>query len=146
MVLVYAISFIDRQILSILAERIKADFGIDDAQLGFLYGTAFAIFYALFGIPLGRLVDHWHRARLMAIGLAFWSLMTLASGFASSLAVLAIARVGVGIGEASASPAAFSMLADYFSERRRALVLAIYSAGLYLGHGASLGCRLLEEG
>jgi MFS family permease len=138
MVLVYAISFIDRQILSILAEHIKADFGIDDAQLGFLYGTAFAIFYALFGIPLGRLVDHWHRARLMALGLAFWSLMTLASGFANSLVVLAIARVGVGIGEASASPAAFSMLADYFAERRRALVMAIYSAGLYLGHGASL--------
>jgi MFS family permease len=138
MVLVYAISFLDRQILSILAESIKADLGVNDAQLGFLYGTAFAVFYTLFGIPLGRLVDHWHRARLMAIGLTIWSLMTLLSGFASSLAVLAIARVGVGIGEASASPAAYSMLADYFPERRRALVLSIYSAGLYLGQAASM--------
>jgi MFS family permease len=138
MVLVYAISFIDRQILSILAERIKADLQVDDAQLGFLYGTAFAIFYTVFGFPLGRLVDHWDRARIMALGLAFWSLMTMLSGFASSLLWLAIARVGVGIGEASASPAAYSMLADYFAERRRALVMAIYSSGIYLGQGLSL--------
>ena len=138
MVIVYAISFIDRQILSILAEHIKRDLRVDDAELGFLYGTAFAIFYTIFGIPLGRLVDGWHRARLMALGLAFWSLMTLLSGFAGSFLMLAIARVGVGIGEATASPAAYSMLADYFPERRRALVMSIYTAGIYLGIGASL--------
>ena len=138
MVLVYAISFIDRQILSILAEHIKRDLQVDDAQLGFLYGTAFAIFYTIFGVPLGRLVDNWHRARLMALGLAFWSLMTLLSGFAGSFLMLAVARIGVGIGEATASPAAYSMLADYFPERRRALVMSIYSAGIYLGIGASL--------
>jgi MFS family permease len=138
MTLVYTLSFIDRQILSILAEKIKRDLGLDDAQLGFLYGTAFAIFYTLFGIPLGRLADNWYRGRLMALGLAVWSAMTAASGLATSYAQLAAARVGVGIGEASASPAAFSMLAGYFPDKRRALAMAIYSSGVYLGMGLSL--------
>jgi MFS family permease len=138
MALVYALNFIDRQILSILAEDIKADLELSDAQLGFLYGTAFAIFYTVFGIPLGRLADNWRRGRLMALGLAVWSTMTALSGFATSYAQLAVARVGVGIGEASASPAAFSMLADYFPRRQRALAMSIYSAGLYLGMGLSL--------
>jgi MFS family permease len=138
MVIVYILNFVDRQILSILAEDIKTDLNLDDAQLGFLYGTAFAIFYTIFGIPLGRLADSWYRGRLMAIGLALWSSMTALSGFASSFGQLAIARVGVGIGEASASPAAFSMLADYFAKEKRALVMSIYSAGLYIGMGLSL--------
>lgn len=138
MTLVYLLSFIDRQILSILAEQIRIDLDLDDAQLGFLYGTAFAIFYALFGIPLGRLADTWRRGRLMAIGLALWSAMTVASGFASSFAQLAIARVGVGVGEASASPAAFSMLGDLFTKQRRALANSIYSSGLFIGMGLSL--------
>ena len=76
LVIVYALNFIDRQILSILAEDIKRDLGLEDAQIGFLYGTAFAVFYALFGIPLGRLADSWYRGRVMAIGLALWSSMT----------------------------------------------------------------------
>lgn len=138
MTLVYTLSFIDRQILSILAEKIKGDLGLDDAQLGFLYGTAFAIFYTLFGIPLGRLADTWYRGRLMAMGLVVWSAMTAASGLASTYAQLAAARVGVGVGEASASPAAFSMLAGYFPDKRRALAMAIYSSGVYLGMGLSL--------
>lgn len=138
MFIVYALNFIDRQILSILAEDIKADLHLSDTQLGYLYGTAFALFYAVFGIPLGRLADSWYRGRLMSIGLAMWSTMTVASGLASSFAQLATFRVGVGIGEAAASPSAFSMLADYFSRQRRALALAIYSAGLYLGMGLSL--------
>lgn len=138
MVLVYILNFVDRQILSILAEEIKADLGLDDAQLGFLYGTAFGIFYALFGIPLGRLADVWYRGRLMAIGLFTWSAMTSLSGLSSSYTQLAAARVGVGIGEASASPAAFSMLAGYFPKERRALAASIYSAGLYIGSGLSL--------
>src|ERR1700733_10152200 len=138
LVLLYTLNFIDRQILSILAEEIKIDLKLDDSQLGFLYGTAFAIFYALFGIPLGRLADTWHRGRLIAIGLATWSLMTVLSGFSSSYAQLAAARVGVGVGEASASPAAFSMLGGYFPASRRALAAAIYSSGVYLGMGLSL--------
>ena len=125
LVLVYIINFIDRQILSILAEDIKKDLGLEDAQIGFLYGTAFAVFYALFGIPLGRLADSWYRGRLMAIGLALWSSMTALSAFANSFTMLAVARIGVGIGEASASPAAYSMISDNFPKEKRAAALSI---------------------
>jgi|HubBroStandDraft_1064217.scaffolds.fasta_scaffold27605_2 MFS family permease len=136
--LVYVLNFIDRNILSILAQDIKASLGLSDAQLGFLYGTAFAIFYALFGIPLGRIADSWNRGRIIAAGLAVWSTMTALSGVAGSYGQLALARIGVGIGEASASPAAYSLLVDYFPARRRALALAIYSSGLFIGGGLSL--------
>ena len=127
LVLVYVLNFVDRQILSILANDIKADLGVDDAFLGFLYGTAFAIFYALFGIPLGKLADSWHRVRLMTIGLGLWSVMTVLSGFAKNAAMLSGARVGVGIGEATASPSAYSLISDWFPARLRATALAIYS-------------------
>ena len=136
--LVYVLNFIDRQIPSILAQDIKASLGLSDAQLGFLYGTAFAIFYSLFGIPLGRLADSWYRGRLIAAGLTLWSTMTVLSGLAGSYGQLALARIGVGIGEASSSPAAYSLLGDYFPARRRALALAIYSSGLFIGAGLSL--------
>ena len=135
---VYLVNFVDRQILSILANDIKADLDLTDAQLGFLYGTAFAIFYALFGIPLGRLADSWNRTRLLAIGLALWSCMTALSGFARNGVALAAARVGVGVGEATASPCAYSLIADWFPQRLRATALAIYSAGLFVGSGLSL--------
>jgi MFS family permease len=138
MMLVHMLSIVDRQILSILAEQIKADLKLTDAQLGFLFGTAFAVFYTLFGIPMGRLADSWYRTRLMAIGLALWSLMTALSGFASSYALLTIARLGVGVGEASASPAAVSMQADYFPKRVRGRANAVYSCGAFLGAGLSL--------
>lgn len=138
LVLVYMVNFIDRQIISILAENIKRDLQLEDAQIGFLYGTAFAVFYALFGIPLGRLADSWYRGRLMAMGLALWSSMTALSGFASNFGMLAAARIGVGIGEASASPAAYSMISDYFPKERRGTALSIYSSGLYIGGGLSL--------
>ncbi len=138
LVVIYAINFIDRQIVSILAEDIKHDLHLTDAELGFLYGTAFAVFYALFGIPLGRLADNWVRVRLLSAGLAVWSAMTVLSGLASGFGQLSAARVGVGIGEASASPAAYSMLSDWFPRERRATALAIYSSGLYLGGGVSL--------
>jgi MFS family permease len=136
--LVYVLNFIDRQVPSILAQDIKAELGLSDAQLGFLYGTAFGIFYSLFGIPLGRLADSWYRGRLIALGLTLWSAMTALSGLAGSYGQLALARMGVGIGEASASPAAYSLLVDYFPARRRALALAIYSSGLMVGAGLAL--------
>ncbi len=136
--LVYVLNFIDRQVPSILAQDIKASLGVSDAQLGFLYGTAFAIFYSLFGIPLGRLADSWYRGRLIAAGLAVWSTMTALSGLAGSYGQLALARIGVGIGEASATPAAYSLLGDYFPARRRGLALGIYSSGLLVGAGLSL--------
>ncbi len=138
LVLVYMLNFIDRQILSILANDIKKDLGLTDADLGFLYGTAFGVFYALFGIPLGRLADNWNRTRLMTIGLALWSSMTALSGLARSGVELAAARIGVGIGEATASPSAYSLLSDWFPKHQRATALSIYSSGLYLGGGLSL--------
>ncbi len=138
LLVVYIFNFIDRQIISILAEEIKADLGISDADIGFLYGTAFAVFYAVFGIPLGKLADVWTRKSLISIGLGFWSLMTALSGTARNFTMLATYRFGVGVGEASASPAAFSMLSDYFSPRVRATVLAIYSSGVYIGAGIGL--------
>ena len=138
LVVVYILNFIDRQIMSILAVDIKADLALDDAQLGFLGGAAFAVFYALFGVPLGRLADRWHRVRLLTIGLALWSAMTAASGLARNFFTLSLARMGVGIGEATASPTAYSLISDYFPAKKRATALAIYSSGLYLGGGVSL--------
>lgn len=114
LVVVYVFNFIDRNILSILAEDIKADLGVSDSEMGFLYGTVFAVFYAVFGIPLARFADVWVRRSLVSVGLLFWSAMTAASGLARSFPMLAAFRVGVGIGEASASPAAYSMLSDYY--------------------------------
>lgn len=138
LVLVYIFNFIDRNILSILAEDIKADLGVTDAEIGFLYGTVFAVFYAVFGIPLARFADVWVRRSLISGGLFFWSVMTVLSGTARSFPVLAVYRVGVGIGEASASPAAYSLLSDYYPTHQRATVIAIYSAGVYIGAGIGL--------
>ena len=138
LVLVYVLNFIDRQIITILAPDIKRDLGLDDSDIGFLYGTAFAVFYALFGIPLGRLADSWSRVRLLTIGLGLWSAMTAVSGFARSGVTLGVARMGVGIGEATASPSAYSLISDLFPKGKRGTALAIYSAGLYLGGGISL--------
>jgi len=139
LVLVYVLNFLDRQIPSILAERIKADLHLSDAQLGFLYGTAFAVFYSLFGIPLGRLADVWNRTRLIAIGLGAWSVMTAVSGLASSFLQLGLARIGVGIGEASAGPAGYSILSDYFPATKRATAVALYQSGIFIGSGLGLG-------
>jgi MFS family permease len=138
LVIVYIFNFIDRQILSILAEDIKADLGISDAEIGFLYGTAFAVFYAVFGLPLGRLADTWVRKSLIATGLLFWSVMTALSGTARSFGLLATYRIGVGVGEASATPAAFSMLSDYFPPKLRTTALAVYSSGVYIGSGIGI--------
>jgi MFS family permease len=138
LVVVYILNFIDRQILSILAVDIKADLGLTDADMGFLGGAAFAVFYALFGIPLGRLADNWSRVKLLSIGLALWSTMTALSGFARDQITLTFARMGVGVGEATASPTAYSLISDYFPKKQRATALAIYSSGLYIGGGVSL--------
>ena len=86
LVLVYVANYVDRQLLTILAPELKRDLGISDAEFGFLYGTAFGVFYALFGIPLGRLADRWSRTRLLALGLTVWSLTTALSGLSRSFA------------------------------------------------------------
>jgi len=147
LVLVYVFNFVDRQILSILNEDIKADLGLSDAHMGFLFGTAFAMFYAIFGIPLGRFADIWVRKNMISIGLMFWSLMTVLSGTAKGFGSLAAYRIGVGIGESSASPAAFSMLGDYFPPRLRATAVAIYSSGVYIGAGVGMliGGQVVER-
>ncbi|MFN4019657.1 MAG: spinster family MFS transporter [Erythrobacter sp.] len=138
LVVVYILNFIDRQILAILAVDIKRDLGLSDADLGFLGGAAFAVFYALFGVPLGRLADRWNRVRLLTIGLLLWSIATALSGLARNFVTLSFARMGVGVGEATASPTAYSLISDYFPSRQRATALAVYSSGLYIGGGVSL--------
>ena len=135
---VYAINFIDRQIVSVLALDLKRDLHLSDADLGFLYGTAFGVFYALFGIPMGRLADSWNRVRLITAGLAVWSAMTALSGLSRTGEQLALARIGVGVGEATASPCAYSLISDYFPKEKRASALAVYSSGMYIGAGLSL--------
>jgi len=121
----YLFNQIDRNILSIVAEDVKADLGLTDARIGFLYGTAFAVFYAVFGVPFGRLADSWIRKNVIAIGLFFWSLLTALTGTARSFGSLASYRVGVGIGEASLSPAAYSMIFDLFLRRMRATTSSV---------------------
>lgn len=138
LVVVYILNFIDRQILAILAVDIKRDLGLSDGDLGFLGGAAFAVFYALFGVPLGRLADRWNRVRLLTIGLMLWSTATALSGLARNFVTLSFARMGVGVGEATASPTAYSLISDYFPSRQRATALAVYSSGLYIGGGVSL--------
>ena len=147
LVVVYILNFIDRQIISILALDIKRDLQLTDSDMGFLGGAAFAVFYALFGIPLGRLADNWNRVKLLSIGLALWSTMTALSGFARNQLTLTFARMGVGIGEATASPTAYSLISDYFPKRQRATAIAIYSSGLYIGGGISLliGAAIVES-
>ena len=125
LVLVYVLNFLDRQIFSILAQDIKADLGLSDADLGFLAGTAFVTFFTLVGIPLARLADVWNRKKLISMGLGVWSLMTVLSGTARAFLPMACFRFGIAVGEASASPAAYSILYDYFSPKVRSTVLAI---------------------
>jgi MFS family permease len=132
---VYIFNFIDRQILAILLEPIKEDLKISDTALGFLTGFAFAVFYTFAGLPLARLADRWVRRSLIAISLTIWSLMTAASGLARGFTDLALARIGVGIGEAGATPPAHSLLSDYFPPEKRATVLALYACGVFVGVG-----------
>jgi predicted MFS family arabinose efflux permease len=129
----YVFNFIDRQIISILLESIKTDLQVNDSAMGFLTGTAFALFYATLGIPIARLADVWVRRSIIAIGVALWSGMTMASGLVQNFAQMAAARVGVGVGEAALSPPAHSLLADYFPPERRATALGVYSMGIHIG-------------
>ena len=133
LVVVYTFNFIDRQILSILLQPIKADLGLTDSAMGFLSGFSFAIFYATLGIPVAMLADRFNRRNIIAMALGLWSGMTALSGMANNFWQLAAARVGVGVGEAGGSPPAYSLLSDYFPKSQRATALAIYSMGLPLG-------------
>ncbi len=131
----YVFSFVDRQILNLLVGPIRRDLGISDTQMSLLMGFSFAIFYTILGIPLGRLADSWNRRGLIAAGVVVWSFMTALCGLASSYWQLFLFRIGVGVGEATLSPAAYSMIADYFPPDRRATAISVYSMGIYLGSG-----------
>jgi MFS family permease len=130
---VYVFNFIDRQILSILLDPIKAELGATDTQMGFLTGFAFAVFYTVAGIPIARIADKGPRRTLIAVGLTVWSGMTAVCGLVTSFAQLAAARIGVGVGEAAGSPPAHSLISDYFPPERRATAIAIYSSGINVG-------------
>jgi len=133
--LAYIFSFIDRQILSLMVGPIQADLGIGDKQMSLLMGASFAVFYTLFGIPLGRLADTRSRRGLIAVGIAVWSLMTAGCGLATTFLQLALLRMGVGVGEASLSPSAYSLISDYFRPERRSTAMSVYSMGIYVGSG-----------
>ena len=136
--LTQAMSMVDRQILAILVPRIKADLHVADAEMGLLYGTVFALFYAIFSLPLGRLADGWVRTRLLSVSIIAWSAATALAGFANSFGVLALSRLGVGVGEASVQPAGMSLLADSFPKRKRGMVMAWMAAAVSLGLGGAL--------
>jgi MFS family permease len=131
-------NYVDRQIVSILAHAIQQDLKLSDANLGFILGTAFAVLYGVVGIAMGRISDALSRTKLMAGGLALWSAMTAASGFAVNFTHLAAARIGVGIGEAAANPCSHSLLSDYFPARNRSAVLGTYLVGTHLGGAFAL--------
>ncbi len=131
--LVYGFNFIDRQIVGILAPWIQADLDLTNTQLGLLIGLAFAAFYTILGIPLAFLADRMNRVTLLSLALAVWSGFTALTGFAQNFLHIALARVGVGIGEAGGSPPSHSMISDFYGKDERAGALGIYSLGIPLG-------------
>ena len=131
--IVYMFNFIDRQILAILLPAIRDEFQVGDTILGFLTGTAFALFYVTLGIPIAQLADRWNRRNLVALSLAVWSGMTALSGFAANIWHLTLARIGVGIGEAGCSPPAHSMIADYYPPEQRSTAMGFYTLGISAG-------------
>lgn len=138
---IYVFNFLDRQILSVLNEPIKAELRLSDAQMGALSGLAFALFYTTFAIPVAWLADRTSRIRIIALACAIWSACSAACGLAGNFTQLALARVGVGMGEAGGSPPSYSLISDYFGPRERGRALSIYSLGVALGPalGAALG-------
>ena len=135
LLLAYVLSFVDRIILSLLVTPIKADLGTTDAQMGLLMGFAFAIFYTVAGIPIAKYSDVKSRRMIIAIGVFLWSIMTAVCGLARSFFQLFLARVGVGVGEAALTPAAYSMISDYFSEDKLGRAMAVYKSGAMFGGG-----------
>ena len=126
LLIVYILNFLDRQIVNILAEPIKTELGLSDTQLGLLAGPAFAVFYAVLGIPIARYADNarTNRVWLISVCLAIWSAMTAICGIAQNFVQLALARVGVGVGEAGCTPAAHSLIADTVPPEKRSSAIA----------------------
>jgi MFS family permease len=130
---VYVLNFVDRQILTILVEPIRKEFGFSDTQMGLLGGFAFALVYSVLGIPIARLADRRNRVTIISASVFIWSFFTVLTGRAHGFAQLFAARVCVGIGEAGCSPPAYSIISDYFEKTRRTTAVAIYSMGIYGG-------------
>ena len=135
LMIVYVFSFVDRQILSLLVDPIKADLGLSDTQISYLGGFTFALFYTFFGIPIARWADSKNRTVLITVGLAVWSFFTMLCGTASRFWTFAFYRMGVGMGEATLSPSAYSIITDMFRPERLAVAISLYSAGIYIGSG-----------
>jgi MFS family permease len=135
LLIAYGVSVADRFVLSLLVQPIKLDLGLSDTKISLLHGLAFAIFYSIMGIPIARLADRYSRRMIIASGIAVWSLMTAACGIATGYWQLFAARVGVGVGEAALSPAAYSMIADLFPKQKLGRALSAYTIGGYIGAG-----------
>jgi predicted MFS family arabinose efflux permease len=131
--IIYALNFLDRTIFNVLIEPIKKEFALSDTAMGLLAGFGFVLFYSLLGIPIARVADRLNRRNIVAIALAFWSAMTFFCGMAQSVTTLALARIGVGIGESAGTPASQSMVADLFGKNERPRALGVYAIGTYLG-------------
>jgi MFS family permease len=138
LMLCYTLSYADRQILAFLVGPLKHDLDISDTQVGLLQGAAFALVYTFFGLPMGALADRLSRRNLVAIGVVVWSLATSVSSIARSFLSLGAARMGVGLGEATLSPCAFSMITDSFPKERLSTALSVYTMGIQLGSGLAL--------
>ena len=145
--LVYTFNFVDRQILVILQEPIKADLGLSDSQLGLLTGFSFALVYVTAGIPIAWAADRSNRRNIVVASLAFWSFMTAISGLVQNFGQLLAARLGVGVGEAGGSPPSHSMISDYFPPSSRGTALSFYSMGIYIGvlFGFAAGSWIAEN-
>ena len=128
-------SFLDRMIMGLLVGPIRESFSIPDTQYSLLAGLAFSLFYAVMGLPLARIADGGNRRKLISLGIAVWSLMTAICGLARGFTSLFLARVGVGVGEATLGPAGYSMITDYFPKSKLARALSVYTLGVTLGSG-----------
>ncbi|MBQ0719727.1 MAG: MFS transporter [Gammaproteobacteria bacterium] len=138
LMLAYTVSFIDRQILSLLVDPIRSDLKISDTEMSLLQGLSFAVFYTLMGLPLGRLADQRSRRGIITLGVLFWSVMTATCGFAKDYWQLFLARMGVGVGEAALSPSAYSIIADIIPPQRLSLAIGVYGIGVFLGAGLAM--------
>ncbi|MDD3799620.1 MAG: MFS transporter [Novosphingobium sp.] len=143
----YSLSLMDRQLITLLVVDIRADLGVSDFQMGLLHGLAFALFYVTFGLAFGWAVDRYPRRAIIFLGVVFWSLATAAGGLARNFSQLLGARFGVGAGEASLNPAAYSIIADSFPKHRRAVALSVFGSGSYLGgaFAVALGALLIDS-
>jgi len=136
--LAYVFSYLDRQILYLMVAPIRRELQISDFEFSLLTGAAFGIFYTFMGLPIGWLADRCNRKKLIAVGVATWSIMTALCGLAHSYGLLFLARVGVGVGEATLSPAAYSFLSDSFDKVRLPRAMSVYGLGLFIGAGMAL--------